>query len=476
MKNLTGLMKLLFAIVGVTMLYAALWLYGSIPNRLNDKTTESITGTWFKVLDRGSSIDGISRTPNGDFFALVREFFGGVSIVSISEDGEIDPITSISNRQIDVKAIAAFAGRRIAVISNHEIHGKDASKRDRSTGQVERYNKFAFYFLSTAETVAQVETFDANGNALWSHVINDGNDARLLATVGTNTDLYVVGYEVPLGTTQSEAYIAKFNAEGRILWSTNPRVSFPERTSSQWINSVTIGPKGEVIVAGTSVTHYLLPPRVLKNGVSVRRDYEVRRNWIAQVNESGQTDWVVRFFEAGNYGDKSGVSPVGLFASEDGIYGWGHRGNYEDGGVGTGVVFKVGYDGALAWVKELKIDRNGEDISNERLSPKSISVSGSGQLAISGLTYRKSQGNFDAWVGSITTDGVIIDYRKYGQGWNKERIEDVFWTGEHDRILAFGNTRTGFISGVQKGWLMATLPNGRMSASAVRALEASGDF
>ncbi len=272
------------------------------------------------------------------------------------------------------------------------------------------------------EDVYMVKT-DAAGDTLWTRFLGGTGADRAWEHFQTADGGYLVaGYTSEPGTTVSDMWLARLNAQGDSLWT-----RAWGGTGNEEARAMAPMPGGGCVLAGYTASF----------GAGLADFYVVR------TDSSGNTLWSQTF--GGNLSESaSAVVPT----SDGGILVAGMTNTYGAGWEDVWVV-KMSGDGDSLWSHTY-----GGPVTDEVWSM--IAVSGGGYL-IAGLTASFGAGGDDVWLIRIAEDGNELWNQTFGgigndQGWAVTEISD-------GGFLITGKTNS-FGAGAYDLWLLKSSADG----------------
>lgn len=288
-------------------------------------------------------------------------------------------------------------------------------------------------FLQGADSDASVIKFDGNGHELWNQRL--GTEAEdLAAGVATDRDgnVYVVGGTQGAlfgpNNLQFDAWIAKFDKDGNVLWTRQPRTEWDDIA-----NAVATDKQGNVYVVGQT-DGSLAGPNPSEG---------VRDAWIIKFNAGGRELWR-RQFSTGAFDSAKGVATdkdgnayvVGqIFLADPGLGAW---------------VVKYGSNGTQLW------ERQPGTTSND--SANGVATDRDGKVYVVGRTIFAPEATLpdhDAFVAAFNRRGDLL----WNQGPRTTSFDEAngVATDKHGDIYVVGSTG-GALGGANKGfgdaWVM----------------------
>ncbi|MCI0555385.1 MAG: DNRLRE domain-containing protein [Anaerolineae bacterium] len=168
-------------------------------------------------------------------------------------------------------------------------------------------------------TDAYISKFDANGNRLWSTFLGGaGNDYGYGIAVDGNGNIYVSGdsnqnWGSPLtayhGSGTYDAFVAKLNSSGALLWNT-----FLGQSTDDTSSGLAVSGTGNIYITGTSYATWGSPVRAFQTGTVDA--------FVAKLNSSGTLTWNTFLGGAGTDGGDS----ISLDANQN-VYVSGNSGS-----------------------------------------------------------------------------------------------------------------------------------------------------
>ncbi|ELS01647.1 Beta-propeller repeat protein [Xenococcus sp. PCC 7305] len=231
-------------------------------------------------------------------------------------------------------------------------------------------------------SVAWVTKYDVQGNLLWNQQLDaSGSEISAGVTTDIHGNFYISGDTTRSNSENTNAWVAKYDAEGNLLWNQQLDSAEAEFDYSQ---AVTTDLSGNVYIAGGT------------NGSIDRGNAGLNDAWVAKYDGEGNLLWTEQLGTVGN------DAAEGITTDSEG--------NVYISGFTNETLGEANAGGSDAWVA--KYDSNGNLLWTEQFgSPEDddsqgVAIDSNGSLYLSGSTEGNLDGvNFggeDAWVAQIS--------------------------------------------------------------------------
>ncbi|MBW4575909.1 MAG: SBBP repeat-containing protein [Aphanothece sp. CMT-3BRIN-NPC111] len=267
---------------------------------------------------------------------------------------------------------------------------------------------------------AWVAKYNSSGTQLWKKQLSTSSyEMSKGVATDSNGNVYITGFTggslAAPNQGWSDAWVAKYNSSGTLLWKKQLGTSSLEGASD-----VAVDNNGNVYISGSTLISGL-----------VGNDA-----WIAKYNSSGTFLWKKQVTTANNTDDSSVATDSNgnlyISSSTNGSFAGPNQGQND------AWVAKYNSSGTELWKRQLGTSVN--DLSNH------IAIDKNGLVYITGGTYGSlggaNQGNEDAWVAKYNTLGTFL--------WKKQ-----LGTSNRDssRGVAIGINNSLYLSGYTEGSL-----------------------
>jgi hypothetical protein len=229
-------------------------------------------------------------------------------------------------------------------------------------------------------------------------------DAAAGVAVDADGNSYVAGsspvsWGTPLRAHSGgpEAFVAKFDAAGVLVWNT-----FLGGSRGDWGRAVVIDGDGNVYVVGSSAATWGVP-------VTAHADSSYDEVFVAKLDKDGALVWNT-FLGGGSQGNAVALDPDGnVLVAGESNGSWGTPVS-PPSALGTdGIVAKLGNDGALLWHTYLTGAGNDFDRAYGVATDATGAVYVTGQSnATWGAPLRAHAGGEDAFAAKLDADGALV--------------------------------------------------------------------
>jgi RHS repeat-associated protein/CSLREA domain-containing protein len=280
-----------------------------------------------------------------------------------------------------------------------------------------------------------VAKFDANGNRLWHTFLGGaGNDYGYGISVDSSGNVYVTGdsyqsWGAPLtayhGSGTSDAFAAKLNSSGTLLWNT-----FLGQASDDFGSSLVLDGGGNIYIGGFSYATWGAPVRSFQSVVDV---------FVAKLSSSGAVTWNTFL---GGTGTDTGTHIAldannNIFISGESTGTWGAPIRAFQMGLDEFVV-KINSSGTLLW--NTFLGGAGSDIGG------SVSLDPSGNIYVGGNSdqtwgtpVRAYQGGQESLLTKLTTSGAISWHTFLGSPGNDSEVHPA--TDTNGNVFVVGTSQ-----------------------------------
>jgi len=310
-------------------------------------------------------------------------------------------------------------------------------------------------FTSTGGADMYVAKFDADGSHVWSKAYGtEGIDRWDGASVAVDDsgDIAIAGVTYK-GSTDWDALVAKFDADGRLLW----RHLFGDG-DDQRATSVAVDGSGSVVAAGCCKGSVDFGGGTLTSA----GDFDI---WVAKFDADGNHLWSQRFGDASKqmevHAAVDGSGNVVLAGYYDGVLNFGGGDMTSEGGDTYAAKFNA--EGDHIWSR-----RFGGELAQQCVG---VAADDSGNIVIAGRFQGavdfgggklRSAGNFDIFVAKFDAGGSHIwSYSPGGEDAQKassvavDGSGNVVLTGDFRGMVNFGD---GALTGYHGDVFVAKLP------------------
>ena len=329
---------------------------------------------WLSALSTPKAKKSRRRRPLGSYSRTLRvEELEGRQVLSANILW-MDQFGTSANDQANGAAVDGSGNVYVASHTYGNLAGVNAGSRD-----------------------AVVSKYDSTGSLLWARQLGTSSDdipQDVWADAAGNA--YVVGVtQGSLGGTSagsSDAFVAKYNPSGTLLWTRQLGTS-----SSEQALDVCVDLAGNVYIAGSTQGSLAAPNAGSGDG------------FVAKYNASGTLLWTKQF------GTSAGDSMAAVSVDSAGnIYVAGStQGNLgaPNAGGADAFVLKLSSSGTLLWSRQL-------GTANNDTGEIDIALDGTGSVYISAYTDGNiggtPAGGFDAWIGKYDSSGTLSWVTQFG--------------------------------------------------------------
>lgn len=305
---------------------------------------------------------------------------------------------------------------------------------------------------SAGQEDAFLAKYDANGNLLWVNKAGGSNsDVGTGLAIDTNGSIYLSGYfsgtatfnNITKSTTNqySNGFLAKYSSSGNIEW-----VTTASSNSTAYASKVQVDKDNNVYLLGS--TH---------NGITIgsitksHSPYAGYNTYLAKLNSSGIPQWIISPETNGDFvakdlkvGKDSGVYITGNYS---GRINWGNTGNYIEG-ISAIALAKCSTEGDFHWIKSINGNLANEVNSLSLTENNEIIIGGfyRGSSIFDSITLPQAHGYADFFVAKYNISGNVIWAKKGGTAdydfitsINSDENGGIFMTGYAKGDINFGN-------------------------------------
>jgi hypothetical protein len=227
-------------------------------------------------------------------------------------------------------------------------------------------------FLPSGNIQGLVVRITLDGSSVWSETVGGNGTDEFYSGFAASGGFVLLGLTSQNGGAQSQAWVVKIDANGKVLWNKTFNTA-----SDSVAKSGVLADDGNYMVAGYADTR--------GSG-----DYSFL---LMKVSPDGSLIWNQTYAQLGSQ------EATAITAAQDG--GYVLVGNTQaSGGNMHAWVVKVSSDGALQWARTV----GGKNAD----SPSCITASGDGGYLVGGFTFSFGAGNRDFWLFKVNGSGNVV--------------------------------------------------------------------